>query len=260
MVAITSRRLIHNLNELKRLEKNHFVRLGLGETKTVKACGVELDALALHYRKFVGSRRVGLEDRTCREIEDHFSSIADAMENLLACIQAQPSGLHLIYDTYEHGHAAWSLDGCQRSADANNVIMQLWHDGHAAQWFLPEPPPARALAESAPDPGAIPGNRQEELVHLANLMRRLSGIYRSLQDSQTSLDGNGRLHFDEKDALVFNLAELIRKKARPGLHAVGIATSIHEWATGDLSPEPARFQAAYQAWKNRPQQEPKRRT
>ncbi len=260
MVAITSRRLVHNLNEIKRLERNHFVRLGQGATKTVQACGVELDALALHYKKYVGSRRVGIESRTCKEIEDHFSSIADAMEHLHACIQAQPTGMHLIYDTYEHGHAAWSLDGCKRSADANNVIMQLWHDGQAAQWFLPESPVAPAA--EAPDPGAVPlpGNRLEELNHLAHLMRRLSGIYQGLQDPQATADENGRPLFDEKDALVFSLAELIKKKARPVLHAVDIATSIHEWATGDLNPEPARFQAAYQTWKNRPIPESKRRS
>jgi hypothetical protein len=169
-------------------------------------------------------------------------------------------GIHLIYDTYEHGHAAWSLDGGKRSAEANNVIMQLWHDGHAAQWLLPEAPVSGA--EGAENPGArmVPGNRLDELVHLAGLMRRLSGVYQGLHDQQEPREVPGGPQLDEKDALVFNLAELIKKKARPVLHVVDIATSIHEWATGDPNPEQARFQAAYRTWKNRPLPEPRRRS
>jgi len=252
MVAVTSRRLIHNLNELKRLENNHFVRLGQSETKTVKVCGGELNALALHYKKYVGSQRVGIDSSTCKDIGDHFNTVAEAMEHLHECIQDQPTGLHLIYNTYEHGHAAWSLDGCKRSAEAKNVIMQLWHDGNAAQWFLPEVAAALTLEDQSPGAQPVPGNRLDELVHLANLLRRLSGIYHGLEDHQELPEGPRRPLFDGKDALVFNLAELIKKKARPVLHVVDIATSIHEWATGDLNPEPARFHAAYQTWKNRP--------
>ena len=255
MVGVTSRRLIHNLNEIKRLETHHFTRLGLGEAKTVQVCGGELNALALHYMKFVGSRRVGIDTRTCREIEEHFTAVAEAMEHLHACLANPPKGIQHIYNTYEHGHAAWSLDGHQRSTEANNVIMQLWHDGHAADWFLP------ALAAASPEDGEldtslVPQNRQDELVHLAGMMRRLSGIYQGLQGLER---GDPKLSFDEKDALVFNLAELIRQKARPALHSVDIATSIHVWATGDLNPEPARFVGAYRTWKNRPLQEAGRR-
>jgi len=249
MVAVTSRRLIHNLNEIKRLETHHFVRLGQGVTKTVKVCGGELKALALHYKTYVGSQRVGIERETCKDIEDHFTAIAEAMEHLRACIQDQPTGIRHIYDTYQHGHAAWSLDGAQRSSEANNVIMQLWHDGHADQWFLPEPAPA-----PGDDPGArsVPGNRLEELDHLGGLMRRLAATYQNLQGRVDSPGSGPTAFYDEKDALVFNLAELIRKKARPVLHTVDIATSIHEWATGDPNPQQGRFQSAYQAWKNRP--------
>jgi len=248
MVGITSRRLIHNLNEIKRLETHHFTRLGQGEAKTVKVCGGELNALALHYMKFVGSRRVGIDTRTCQEVEEHFRNIAEAMEHLHACLLDQPVGIQHIYNTYEHGHAAWSLDGHQRSTEANNVIMQLWHDGHAAEWFMPALAAAQVEGE---DPGTnlVPQNRQDELVHLAGLMRRLSGIYQGLQGIEKR---DPKLTFDEKDALVFNLAELIRQKARPALHSVDIATSIHVWATGDLNPEPTRFVGAYRAWKNRP--------
>ena len=258
MVAITSRRLIHNLNELHRLEKDYFVRLGQGPFKTVKVCGTELNTLALHYKKHVGSRRVGMEGSTCREIADHFGGIAEAMDQLVECIQDQPAGIHHIFNTYQHGHAAWSMDGCKRSADANNAIRQLWQDGHAADWFLPQL--SAAGAENS-DSGTrqVPGNRLEELNHLAGLMRRLADIYQGLQSQQGSQKENGKLCYDEKDALVFNLAELIRKQARPVLHTVDIATSIHEWATGDLNPPQARFQAAYQIWKNRPQPEGRKR-
>lgn len=259
MVAVTSRALIHNLNEIRRLERNHFVRLGQGESKTVQACGVELNALALHYKKYVGSRRIGIEVDTCREVEDYFTNIAEAMDYLSECIQGQPVGLHLIFDTYEHGHAAWSQDGCKRSADANNVIMQLWHDGHAAQWFLPDSSAAMEPGGGSPEAKTVPGNRLDELIHMAKLMRRLSGIYQGLREQQGFQDELKQRLYDEKDALVFNLADLIKKKARPVLHVVDIATSIHEWATGDLNPEQARFQAAYRTWKNRPIPEPRRR-
>jgi len=259
MVAITSRAQIHNLNEIKRLENNHFVRLGQGETKTVKVCGGELNALALHYKKFVGSRRIGIDIRTCKEIEDHFLNIAEAMEYLHECIKDQPVGLHLILNTYEHGHAAWSLDGCKRSADANNVIMQLWHDGHATQWLLPDNPAAMETDGGSPDAKPVPGNRLDELIHLSKLMHRLSKTYQGLREQQGFQDELEQRPYDEKDALVFNLAELIKKKARPVLHVVDIATSIHEWATGDLNPEQTRFRAAYQTWKSRPVPEPKRR-
>ncbi len=252
MVALTSRSLIHNLNEIRRLEKNHFHRLGQGETKTVKACGSELESLALHYKTYVGSQRVGIDGGTSKTLEAYFSQVAEAMEHLEACLRHHPAGIHLIYDTYEHGHAAWSLDGGRRSADMNNVIMQLWHEGHAAQWFLPTgPDPSEG---EAADPSAWPaqGSRAEELIQMSALMRRLAKVYAGLQAHRGFLNGSDQPGYDEKDALVFNLAELIKKKARPVLHTVEISTSIHEWATGDLNPPQARFLAAYQTWKNRP--------
>jgi hypothetical protein len=251
MVAITSRIVIHDLNELQRLEKNHFGRLGQSETKTVKVCGGELNALALHYKKHVGSRRVGIDRKTCKEIEDHFSNIAEAMDYLHECIQDQPTGIHHIFNTYEHGHASWSLDGYKRPADANNVIMQLWHDGHASQWFLPGPVVAVEPESGSPSVKPVPENRMDELVHLANLMRKLSTIYRGLQDHSGAQDSHQRLLYDEKDALVVNLAGLVKGKARPVLHVVDIATLIHEWATGDPIPQHARFRDAYRAWKTR---------
>ena len=60
------------------------------------------------------------------------------------------------------------------------------------------------------------------------------------------------LPYDEKDALIYNLAELFKKKARPVLHVVDIAALIHEWATGDPNPQQAQFMVAYKTWKNRP--------
>lgn len=258
MVSVTSRALIHNLNEIKRLEKNHFARLGQGETKTVLICGNELNALALHYKRHVGSRRIGIEADTCQDIERYCSTVAEAMEGLLEAIRDQPVGLPLLFDTYEHGHAAWSLDGAKRSADANNVMMQLWHDGQAAQWLLSSGPEA-----GAPAPGAnanpVNGNRLEELVHLADLMRKVAAIYQALRDQQGSQNDYRKPLFDEKDALVFHLADLIKKKVRPVLHTVDIASSIHEWATGELNPERDRFRVAYQSWKNRPLPEARRR-
>jgi hypothetical protein len=251
MVALTSRRLIHNLNEIRLLESDYFVRLGKGPFKTAKVCGSELNALALHYKKHVGSRRLGMGSGTCREIADHFNRVAEAMDHLFECIQVQPPGIQTIFKTYEHGHAAWSLDGCKRSSDAKNIVMQLWHDGHASDWFLPEPPPAEAEGTIL-GVRPIPLNRLDELNHLAGLMRQLSDIYLGLQDQQRNQPVSRIPFYDEKDALVFNLAELIRKQARPGLHTVEIATSIHAWATGDLNPPQARFQAAYQNWKERP--------
>lgn len=257
MVATPSRRLIHNLNEITRLETRHFVRLGQGEAKTATACGGELKALALHYKTYLGSRRLGPGARAYREIEAYFGRVAQAMDQLRACLQEQPRSLKLLLDTYEHGHSAWARDGSRRAEDANNAIMQLWQDSHAARWFA-------APSPGEDGPGAAPDNRQEELMQLAGLMRRLSGIYRGLQEqpqAQREASGEARREasgeaprqaFDEKDALVFNLAELIKKKARPVLHTVGIAASIHEWATGEQHSQQARFQAAFQAWKNRP--------
>ncbi|WLT30979.1 hypothetical protein [Geothrix sp. PMB-07] len=250
MVAIPSRRLIHNLNEIQRLETRHFVRLGQGEAKTATVCGGELKALALHYKTYLGSRRLGLDARAYQDIEAYFGRVAQAMDQLLDCLQDQPRGLRLVLDTYEHGHSAWTLDGSRRTVDANNAIRQLWQDGHAAEWFL-----TPSSCEGEPVAGVSgrgPENRQEELRHLTNLMHRLSGIYRGLQEQPQARRDEARPPFDEKDALVFNLAELIKKKARPVLHTVGIATLIHEWATGDQHPQQARFQAAYQSWKNRP--------
>jgi hypothetical protein len=255
MVAVSSRRLIHNLNEISRLENDHFVRLGQGETKTVHACGGELKSLALHYKHHVGSRRVGIERESCREMEDHFQSVAEAMEQLHARILDQPPGLRNLYRTYEQGHAAWSTEGPRRSSDANHAIMQLWHDGHASEWFLADPSDL-VVALEASDGRPVPGNRLEELVHLAGLMRRLASIYQALHQGAR---GGPEPPFDEKDALVSNLAELIRRNARPVLHTVGIATSIHAWATGDVNPQQARFMAAYQAWKIRPRPESRRR-
>lgn len=246
-MTATSRRLIHNLNELRRLQVDYFVRLGQGESRTVLACGSELEALALHYRQYVGNWRLGMDPATCGRVAQHFSEVADAMEQLQRCLREQPEGIQHIYQTYQNGHAAWSQDGVKRALDANHLIAQLWRDGHAADWFLP----VAAGAEQ-------PGSRREELVHLAGLMRRLAGIYQSLQGLRDDPEAPEAPRFDEKDALVMNLANLIRKKARPALHTVHIATSIHAWATGDLSPSPARFQAAYQSWKNRPRSDPQR--
>jgi len=252
MVAITSRRLIHNLNEIRRLESDYFVRLGKGPFKTVEVCGSELNALALHYKKHVGSRRVGMGSGTCREIADYFNSIAEAMDQLFQCIQDQPPGIENIFRTYEHGHAAWTLDDFKRSSDSNNLVMQLWHDGHASDWFLPEPPVRAEVEGTNGDARPVPVNRLDELDHLAGLMRHLAGIYQGLQNRREGQPEARKPSFDEKDAPVFNLAELIRKQARPGLHTIEIATSIHEWATGDLHPPKVRFQAAYQFWKERP--------
>jgi hypothetical protein len=253
MVAVSSRRLIHNLNEIRRLETDHFVRLDRGEAKTVHACGGELKALALHYKHHVGSRRLGIERRTCQDMEEHFRSVAEAMESLHACILDQPPGLRNLFRTYEQGHASWTVEGPHRSSDANHEIMQLWHDGHASEWFLAEPAGSSEPVDDRP----IPGNRLEELAHLAGLMRHLASIYQGLQEGQ---GGSQEPPFDEKDALVANLAELIKKKARPVLHTVGIAASIHEWATGEVNPQQVRFMAAYQAWKIRPRPEPRRRS
>ncbi|MBI1753582.1 MAG: hypothetical protein HY014_15905 [Acidobacteria bacterium] len=245
MVAFPSRRLIHNLNEIKRLETRHFVRLGQGEAKTATVCGGELKALALHYKTYLGSRRLGLDAKAYRDIEAYFGCVAQAMDQLRACLQDQPRSLKRLLDTYEHGHSAWTRDGSRRAVDANNTIMQLWQDSHAAGWFA-------APSSGEGEPGAAPENRQEELMRLASLMRHLSGIYHGLQEQPQAQREEPRPAFDEKDALVFNLAELIKKKARPVLHTVGIAASIHEWATGDQHSQQARFQAAYQTWKSRP--------
>ena len=252
MVAVTSRSLIHNLNEIKRLEKNYFDRLGKNETKTIKVCGPELNALALYYKNYVASRRLGIDEMTCREIENYFNNIATAMNNLLECINDRPMEIHHIYNSYEHGHTSWSLDGCRRSSDINNVIMQLWHDGNAPYWFLPEKHPALGTGDGSVNARAIPENRLDELVNLVKLMRRLSQIYQGLKNRHSSHIGDKNIPFDEKDALVFNVAELVKKKARPVLHAIDISTLIHEWATGEPNPQQARFVAAYMKWKNRP--------
>lgn len=252
MVAITSRSLVHNSNEVRRLEKTYADRLDQGELRTVRACGSELNTLALHYKKYTASRRVGIESMTCREIENHFNNIAAAMEHLFECIDDQPAAIHSIFHSYEHGHTSWSLDGCKRSSDVNNVIMQLWHDGNASHWFLPKPQATPRVGSDEAESRSVPENRPEELLHLAKLMRRLAKTYQKLktQRGYQDLDGDGI--FDEKDALVFNLAELLKRKARPVLHVVGIAALIHEWATGDPSPQHLRFMAAYKTWKNRP--------
>ena len=212
-------------------------------------CGHELNALALHYKRHVGSRRIGVEMDTCQEIERYCTSVAAAMDALHEAIRDQPVGLPLLFDTYEHGHTAWSMDGCKRSADANNVMMQLWHDSQAAQWLLP--------GNAGDKTGA--GSRLEELVHMPDLMRKVAAIYQGLRDQQDSQNHVKKPPFDEKDALVFNLADLIKKKVRPVLHTVDIASSIHEWATGELNPKRDRFRAAYQGWKNRPLPEARRR-
>ncbi len=252
MPAITSRSLIHNLNDIKRLEKDYFDRLGQSQTKTIKVCGHELNSLALHYKKFVASRRVGIDEMTCKEIENYFNNIATAMNNLLECIQDQPMEIYHIYNSYEHGHTSWSLSGSKRSSDINNIIMQLWHDGNASSWFLPQKHAALDIGNESASARSVHGNRIDELVHLANLMRRLSNIYQRLKNKHHSLEGNKIILYDEKDALIINLAELLKKKARPVLHVVDIATSIHEWATGDPNPQQALFTAAYKKWKNRP--------
>jgi hypothetical protein len=253
-MAALSRRLVHNLNELRRLQNDHFVRLGQGEARTVQVCGTELDLLALHYRRYVGSWRVGPEAGTCQEVVRHFSRIAEAMEHLQGCLKEAPDWMRQVYQTYQDGHAAWSLEGDRRTSDANHLIAQLWREGHAAAWFLPDRAGAEVETQTLRGEAR---NRAEELERLAGLMRRLAGIYQALQGPSTQEEGGGRGGFDEKDALVANLADLIRKKARPVLHTVDIATAIHAWATGDVNPSPGRFQAAYQTWKNRP--EPKRR-
>ncbi len=252
MVAITSRSVIHNLNEIKRLEKNYFDRLGQSEAKTIKVCGPELNALALHYKRYVASRRLGMDEMTCVEIENYFNNIATAMDNLLGCIKDKPMAIHHIYNSYEHGHTSWSLNGCKRSSDMNNVIMQLWHDGNASHWFLPKKHAALGDESGNTSVKPIAENRQDELIHLIKLMRRLSKIYQGLKNKRGSQGVDGILPFDEKDALVFNLAELVKKKARPVLHVIDIATSIHEWATGDPNPQHVRFLAAYKTWKDRP--------
>jgi hypothetical protein len=252
MVAVTSRSMVHNLNELKRLERNHFDHLGESEAKTVKACGHELNTLALHYKKHIASRRVGIDSMTCKEVESYFNKIAMAMEHLFDCIQEPPMAIHDIYHTYEHGHALWSLDGGKRASDANNVITQGWHDGNAAQWFLPKPLAAPPTGDGSNGAQAAPENRLEELAHLAKLMRRLSKIYQGLGNQGGAQEETRSILYDEKDALVFNLAELFKKKARPVRHAVDIATMIHQWASGDPNPQHFRFMAAYRTWKTRP--------
>jgi hypothetical protein len=251
MVESSPRRAVHNSNEIKRLEKNYFDRLGHSETKTIKICGHELNALALYYKNYVSSRRLGIEAMTCGEIENYFDDIAAAMDNLLSCIRDPPMAIHHIYNSYEHGHASWSMDGCKRSSDVNNVIMQLWHDGNAACWFLPKKSITGGEENGSNNIGSIPEHRLDELIHLARLMRRLSKIYQELKNQRGSLDGDKNAPYDEKDALVFNLAELFKKKARPVLHVIDIATLIHEWATGDPNPQQARFKASYKMWKNR---------
>lgn len=244
MVGPTSRRLIHRLNELKRLERNHFARLVDAEAKTAQRCGSELRDLALHYRAFVSARRLGLEARTCGELAAHFRSVAEAMAHLQGCLSHPPPGLTHILETYEHGHAAWTLDGHRRASDVDHAIMQLWRDGQAAAWFLPA-----AGADSPTDRAPNPPIRQAELETLGHLMGQLAEVYQRLE----SLAPLGRETPGEaKQALVFSLADLIRRKARPALHTVGIATSIHQWATGDPSPEPGPFLSAYQSWKQRP--------
>lgn len=241
MVGPTSRRLIHSLNELKRLERHHFAGLAAGEAKTAQTCGPELRDLALHYRTFVSARRLGPEARTCGEIAAHFRAVAEAMAHLHGCLSQPPPGLRTLLDTYQHGHAAWTLDGSRRAGDVDHAVMQLWRDGQAAAWFLPEPP-APGLAGSAP-------NRQDELATLGALMAQLAEVYQRLE----TLAPRGRETPGEaKEALVFSLADLIRRKARPVLHTVGIATRIHQWATGDPNPAPDPFQAAYRTWKQRP--------
>jgi len=90
-------------------------------------------------------------------------------------------------------------------------------------------------------------------------MRKVAAIYQGLRDQQGPPNDVRKAPFDEKDALVFNLADLIKKKVRPVLHTVDIASSIHEWATGELNPERDRFRTAYQGWKNRPVSEARRR-
>ncbi|MDP1830941.1 MAG: hypothetical protein Q8K67_02695 [Geothrix sp.] len=182
MVAITSRSLIHNLNEIKRLEKNHFGRLGQSETKTVKACSHELKALALYYKKYVASRRLGIDILMCEEIENYFNNIATAMDHLRECINDQPMAIHTIYDTYEHGHTSWSLDGGKRSSDINNVIMQLWHDGNAADWFLSKNATPMDINDDSLSSKQIAKTRQDELITLAQLMHKLSFIYQGLKE------------------------------------------------------------------------------
>lgn len=254
-MAALSRRLMHNLNELRRLQSDYFTRLGRVEVTTVQACGTELDALALYYKGYVGAHRVGPDPATCRELEQHFSQVAEAMEHLRHCLRNQPAGIQAIYQSYQAGHTPWSLDGAQRASDVNHLIAQLWREGRAAAWFLP-PEPAEAATPEAEAPA---DDRLGELRVLAGLMRRLAGIYDGLAGPEPFGGDPQAPRFDERDALVSNLADLIRKKARPGLHAVGIATSIHAWATGDLNPSPARFQDAYQGWKARHRPEPRRR-
>ncbi len=247
MVGITSRSLIHNLNELQRLEKHYFSRLGRTEAKTIQVCGHEFHALALHYKKYVASWRLGIDTMTCEEIERYFEDVATVMEDLLDRIRHPPVAIHQIYDTYEHGHATWTLDGSRRSSDVNNVIMQLWQDGHAGSWFL-----AKETGPSSTEDGASPESRLDELNHLAKLLRRLSKTYQGLKDQPGSHHGHRSMPYDEKDALVFNLAELLKRKARPVSHVIDIATLVHAWATGDPNPQQARFQAAFKKWKNRP--------
>jgi hypothetical protein len=181
MAAITSRSVIHNLNELERLEKRYFVRLEPSATKTVKACGHELRSLALYYKKYVVSRRVGIDTMTCEEIEHYFNNIASAMDHLLGCIRNPPLAIHHIYHSYEHGHAAWSLDGGKRSSDVNNLIMQSWHDGHVGSWFLTKNAAKAGTDNDNADAKAMPENRLCELDHLAQLMRRLSKTYQELK-------------------------------------------------------------------------------
>jgi hypothetical protein len=252
MVAITSRSLVHNLNEIKRLEKNYFNRLGQSEANTVKACGHELNALALHYKKYVTSRRLGIDSMTCKEIENYFDNIATAMDYLLECIKDRPMAIHDIYNSYEHGHTSWSHDGYKRSSDTNNVIMQLWHDSYATHWLLPKRSAVLNAGNGITETKQTPENRLDELALLTKLMRRLSKTYQGLKTQRGSQADEKALPYDEKDALIYNLAELFKKKARPVLHVVDIATLIHEWATGDPNPQQAQFMAAYKTWKNRP--------
>jgi hypothetical protein len=83
-------------------------------------------------------------------------------------------------------------------------------------------------------------------------MRRLSKTYQELKEQQGSMDSHKNKLYDEKDALVFNLAELVKKKARPVSHVIDIATMTHEWATGDPNSQQARFLVAFKKWKDRP--------
>jgi hypothetical protein len=206
----------------------------------------------MYYRNYITSSRVGLDAKTCREIERYFANIATAMDELLSAIIDPPLAAQVIFKGYEHAHASWSMDWGKPSQSTNDVMMQLWHHGNAGSWFLSE--------ENTPwDPGdgSQPARkaveyRVDELVHLAKLMRRLSQTYQGMTDQQASQTSLKIPAFDEKDALVFNLADLVKKKGRSVQHVVGIATAIHEWATGDPTLQLAQFKVAFRKWKNRP--------